>query len=212
MKEDYLMMPLKDKLQLLGRMKSDCEYYLGEGRKQITHLWGGTVDNQIRSMQELLSSILQEYRPEWLTLEDIRRFSDAMDHRQVITAETLGLSGARFITFESGSQQEPRRKDEIFFTIKKRAYTEKNGKKVFYVTRGEQGYITMTNGMENIFNTLFRDRRTTAAWNASNGMIPGTSCSKTGFTSHHVPVAWKNLNLRSGIEQFDQQHRKWRSA
>lgn len=158
MKEDYLMMPLKDKLQLLGRMKSDCEYYLGEGRKQITHLWGGTVDNQIRSMQELLSSILQEYRPEWLTLEDIRRFSDAMDHRQVITAETLGLSGARFITFESGSQQEPRRKDEIFFTIKKRAYTEKNGKKVFYVTRGEQGYITMTNGMENIFNTLFRDR------------------------------------------------------
>lgn len=92
MKEDYLMMPLKDKLQLLGRMKSDCEYYLGEGRKQITHLWGGTVDNQIRSMQELLSSILQEYRPEWLTLEDIRRFSDAMDHRQVITAETLGLS------------------------------------------------------------------------------------------------------------------------
>ena len=158
MKEDYLMRPLKDKLQLLGRMKSDCEYYLGEGRKQITHLWGGTVDNQIRSMQELLSSILQEYRPEWLTLEDIRRFSDAMDHRQVITAETLGLSGARFITFESGSQQEPRRKDEIFFTIKKRAYTEKNGKKVFYVTRGEQGYITMTNGMENIFNTLFRDR------------------------------------------------------
>ena len=64
MKEDYLMMPLKDKLQLLGRMKSDCEYYLGEGRKQITHLWGGTVDNQIRSMQELLSSILQENRPE----------------------------------------------------------------------------------------------------------------------------------------------------
>lgn len=139
-------------------MKSDCEYYLGEGGKQITHLWGGTVDNQIRSMQELLSSILQEYRPEWLIFDDIRKFSDQMDHRQVITAETLGLSGARFIAFEPGSQQEPRRKDEIFFTIMKRAYTEKDGKKVFHVTRSEQGYITMTNGMEKIFNTLFWDQ------------------------------------------------------
>lgn len=158
MTKNYLNMQIEEKLQLLGRMKSDCEYYLGEGRKQITHLWGSTVDNQIRSMQELLSSISKEYRPEWLTFDDIRKFSDQMDHRQVITAETLGLSGARFITFEPGSQQEPRRKDEIFFTIKKRAYTEKDGKKTFHVTHGEQGYITMTNGMEKIFNTLFRDR------------------------------------------------------
>lgn len=158
MKEDYLMLPLQDKLQLLGRMKSDCEYYLGEGRKQITHLWGGTVDNQIRSMQELLSSILQEYRPEWLTFDDIRKFSGQMDHRQVITAETLGLSGARFISYKSGSRQDPRHDDEIFFSIKRRAYMGKDGNKTFHFTCGEQGYITLTHGMAKIFDTLFRDR------------------------------------------------------
>lgn len=158
MKEDYLNMQIEDKLQLLGRMKSDCEYYFGEGRKQTSHLWGGNVDDHINSMQELLSSIQPEYRPGWLTFDDIRKFSNAMDHRPVIMAETLGLSGARFITYEPGRQREPRRKDEIFFTVEKRAYTEKDGKKVFHFTRGGRGYITMTNGMEEIFNTLFRDQ------------------------------------------------------
>lgn len=158
MTEDYLNMQIKDKLQLLGRMKSDCEYYLGEGRKQTSHLWGGNVDDHINSMRKLLSSIQPVYRPESLTFEDIRRFSDAMDHRQVITAETLGLSSARFISYEPGSRQEPRHAGEIFFSIKHRAYMEKDGNKTFHFTCGEQGYITMTNGMEKIFNTLLRDR------------------------------------------------------
>lgn len=151
-------MPLGDKLQFLGRMKSDCEYYLGQGRKQTSHLWRKSVDGHISYMQELLSSNLREDRPDWLTFEDIRHFSDRMDHRPVIKAETLGLSGARFISFGQENRDEPRSRDEVFFTIKKRVYAECDSRKKFGFARSEHGYIRMSCGMEKIFMTLFRDR------------------------------------------------------
>ena len=40
MEQKYLEMTLEEKYQLLGRMKSDCEYYLGAVMKQVSSLWG----------------------------------------------------------------------------------------------------------------------------------------------------------------------------
>lgn len=81
-----------------------------------------------------------------------------MDHRPVIIAETLGFSGARFISFGQGNQDKPRRGDEVFFTVKKRVCVESDGKKAIGFARSEHGYISMNCGMEKIFMTLFRDR------------------------------------------------------
>lgn len=158
MEKKYLEMPLDEKMQFLGRMKSDCKYYLGEGRKQVFHLWGKSVDNHLKCMEELLFSIPREERPEWLTYEDIKDFSEKMDHRMVITAQALGLSGARFITFVGPhTKGEPRRKGEVYFSIKRRTYHDMDGKKTFSYVYSGCGYITVTPEMKKIFDTLFRE-------------------------------------------------------
>jgi len=154
MEQKYLEMPLKEKYQLLGRMKSDCEYYLRAGAKQTSCLWGKSVDVHLKCMKELLFSIPLGDRPEWLTYPDIEAFDKQIDHRTVITAEALGLSGARFISFRANNKDQPRQPDEVFFIIKRRVYHEKNGKKSFSFKPSEYGYIMVTTGMKKIFDTL----------------------------------------------------------
>ena len=154
----YLEMTLEEKYQLLDRMKSDCEYYLNGGRKQVKYLWSKSVDAQISNMKELLSSIPQEKRPEWLTYADIKRYSDAMDPRCVITAETLAAPGARLINLLEHTRSEYRHDDEILFSIRRRVYKEEDGKKFFSYNSGGYGYTKVSPGMEEIFNTLLQER------------------------------------------------------
>lgn len=160
MEKKYLEMTLEEKYKFLGRMKSDCEYYLGEGMKQVSALWGKSVDNHLKYMKELFFSIPGEKRPEWLTYQDILDFSEKMDHRPVITAETLGLSGARFITLSgTPANRKLRQRDEVFFTIEKRTYREKEGNRAFHYGPKEYGYVKVSPEMRKIFDTLFKDRR-----------------------------------------------------
>lgn len=147
MDKKYLNYDLNFKLQLLARMKSDCEYYLDGGNKQVKYLWSGAVDDQIADMKELLFSIRPEERPDWLTLFDIEIFSGKMDHRKVITAETLGLGGARYIDIFKRPAN-IRENDEIFFSIE--------GKKRKEYEAREYGYIRMTSRMQEIFDSLIK--------------------------------------------------------
>lgn len=62
--------------QLLDRLRSDCEYFLGNGRGAEKYLWAGNIDAQIAKMRELYDILPQ--KPEWLTAEDITRYEDAM--------------------------------------------------------------------------------------------------------------------------------------
>lgn len=48
---------------MLGRLKSDCDYYLGNGYGFEAHLWAGTVEEQIEKMKELFNIA----KPEWIT-------------------------------------------------------------------------------------------------------------------------------------------------
>ena len=61
---------------LLGRLKQDCEYYLGCGYRAKKHLWAGDEVEQIKTMKELYASLKE--KPEWLTLEDINRYESEM--------------------------------------------------------------------------------------------------------------------------------------
>ena len=63
------------KYQLLGRMKSDCLYFLGYGNRS-SQLWGGTIIEHIEYMQVLYSLIIE--KPEWLTNEEIEQFKQNM--------------------------------------------------------------------------------------------------------------------------------------
>lgn len=61
---------------LLGRLKSDCEYFLSEGHQHEKHLWAGSVHAQIAKMRELYD-LLPE-KPERITKEIIDDYETRM--------------------------------------------------------------------------------------------------------------------------------------
>jgi len=65
--------------QLLDRLRTDCEYFLGAGGRSEKHLWAGSVYAQIAKMRELYD-ILPE-KPEWLTKEAIDSYASQMAAR-----------------------------------------------------------------------------------------------------------------------------------
>ena len=66
-----------DEYRLLGRLKADCDYFLGAGGRAEKHLWAGNVREQITKMRELYAALPE--KPEWLTSEDIDRYAQRME-------------------------------------------------------------------------------------------------------------------------------------
>ena len=66
-----------DKYRLLGRLKADCDYFLGAGGRAEKHLWAGNVREQIAKMRELYAALPE--KPKWLTPEDIERYAQRME-------------------------------------------------------------------------------------------------------------------------------------
>ena len=62
--------------RLLGRLRADCEYFLGAGNRAEKHLWAGSVYAQIVKMRVLYDALPQ--KPEWLTKEMIDDYADRM--------------------------------------------------------------------------------------------------------------------------------------
>ena len=74
--------------RLLGRLRADCEYFLGAGNRAEKHLWAGSVYAQIVKMRELYDALPQ--KPEWLTEEAIDDYADRMaPPYQVVTYRRL---------------------------------------------------------------------------------------------------------------------------
>mgnify|MGYP003623490819 CR=1 FL=1 len=63
---------------LLGRLKTDCEYYLGNGNRRNKHLWAPNENRQIRMMKELHNSFPDDAKPEWLTMDEILEYERKM--------------------------------------------------------------------------------------------------------------------------------------
>lgn len=65
--------------QMLGRLQSDCNYYLGYGNRNKNRLWAGNVENQINEMKKLFNSFDDNKKPEWLTWDDILNYESKMN-------------------------------------------------------------------------------------------------------------------------------------
>ena len=63
---------------MLGRLKSDCDYFLGYGNGYEPHLWAGTVEKQIAEMKRRWLEFDEDEKPEWLTMEDIENYERRM--------------------------------------------------------------------------------------------------------------------------------------
>jgi hypothetical protein len=68
-KVDYMM---------LDRLRSDNEYYLGNGNRNPKNLWAGSVDGQIEEMKKLWNQLPKDKKPEWLSMEDIENYERKM--------------------------------------------------------------------------------------------------------------------------------------
>lgn len=70
---------------LLDRLKTDCEYFLGNGNRNEKYLWAGSVDDQIEKMKELWNKLSE--KPEWLTIEDINNYEKLMKNENANLVE-----------------------------------------------------------------------------------------------------------------------------
>ena len=70
--------------QLLDRLRSDCEYFLGAGNRAEKHLWTGSVRAQIAKMRELYDTLPE--KPEWLTKEVIDDYAERMAPPYLVVA------------------------------------------------------------------------------------------------------------------------------
>jgi len=73
---EYTQKDDKFKYQLLGRMQSDCEYYLGNGGKSSKHLFMDDEAKQIELMKALWDSFTE--KPEWISMEEIDDYANQM--------------------------------------------------------------------------------------------------------------------------------------
>lgn len=64
--------------QLLSRLQSDCNYYLGNGNRNAKQLWAGNEVEQIEKMKELWNNFEADVKPQWLTMEQIEDYASKM--------------------------------------------------------------------------------------------------------------------------------------
>lgn len=61
---------------LLGRLRDDCEYWLGYGDRVDKYLWAGSPQRQIEKMLEIYDGL--EDKPEWISRADILDYAERM--------------------------------------------------------------------------------------------------------------------------------------
>lgn len=68
----------KFKYQLLDRMISDCDYYLGWGKRNSNNLWALNENDHINYMKILYGSFDIEAKPQWITWDEILVYEQLM--------------------------------------------------------------------------------------------------------------------------------------
>jgi len=61
---------------MLDRLRTDCEYFLGNGNGHEKHLWAGSVDKQIAEMKKIHDSL--KVKPKWLPKRKIHMYERMM--------------------------------------------------------------------------------------------------------------------------------------
>lgn len=72
---------------MLSRLKSDCDYYLGNGNRYDRHLWGGDKAGIIKEMKRLHDSFPEGKKPEWLTYEQLLEYEKQIMEEPLCTEE-----------------------------------------------------------------------------------------------------------------------------
>lgn len=68
----------KFQYMMLGRLRSDCEYYLGWGKRRPSVLPDGNERKHIEYMKRIWNGFSANEKPEWLTWEQILTYEKEM--------------------------------------------------------------------------------------------------------------------------------------
>lgn len=74
------MIERKDRFNymILDRMKSDCDYYLGYGNRNLNRLNSDSIQCHIQEMKDLWNGFADNEKPEWLTYNQILQYEKTM--------------------------------------------------------------------------------------------------------------------------------------
>jgi len=74
--QDLLLGEEAFRYQMLGRLQTDCEYYLSFRERTPNVLWAKDEKRHIKYMKALYKSF--SVKPEWITMEDIKNYEKLM--------------------------------------------------------------------------------------------------------------------------------------
>lgn len=74
---DLLKRDVSIRYQFLGRMKSDCDYFINQSRA-AKNLWAGNISDQVNCMDAIYNSFTDEEKPTWISQEEIDRYGYKM--------------------------------------------------------------------------------------------------------------------------------------
>ena len=85
---------------MLGRLKQDCEYFLGYGAGNEDVLYYKNVSAHCDAMEKLWNTFSEADKPEWLSMEDINEYRHVMTkaledkEKNSLVASVDGLTAA----------------------------------------------------------------------------------------------------------------------
>lgn len=77
--DDILKRDMRFRYMFLGRLQSDCEYYINYGRRSPKRLWAGEEKLQIELMAAVYNSFPETAKPEWLTMDKIIEYNTILN-------------------------------------------------------------------------------------------------------------------------------------
>lgn len=81
---------------MLDRMRTDCEYYLGNGNRHAKNLWAKNEVEQIAYMKALWNSFGEDGKPEWLSYYKILDYEQKMGIKAILVEMDYKGSYERF--------------------------------------------------------------------------------------------------------------------
>ena len=113
-KKEYVNKEKRFQYQMLDRLRSDCEYYLGYGRRNPNCLWAGSEEAQVEKIKKIWNSFSDDEKPEWLTWKQIEKYERDMVIQNKLRpgARLLGNVGKNEMEIVTMKAAEPGTADE----------------------------------------------------------------------------------------------------
>lgn len=91
----------KFEYMLLGRLRDDCEFWLGYGDRLDKYLWAGSPQRQIEKMLEIYDGL--EDKPEWISRADILDYAERMGVKVIYVVYRFSEVATRAMLYRSFS-------------------------------------------------------------------------------------------------------------